>query len=91
MMTDPTPPKMPTTDLDLSMEEQDSTEEELFGEFGIKEEEKKGSVVGAVVAITIPSIEYPDQYKAYLPLWRQEFKDEGLVHCPNYKVCVYIQ
>ena len=42
---------------------------------------------GAVVAITIPSIEYPDEYKAYLPEWRQEFKEEGVVHCPNYKVC----
>ena len=48
-----------------------------------------GGTSGAVVAITIPSIEYPDQYKAFLPEWRQEFKDEGVVHCPNYKVIVY--
>ena len=52
--------------------------------------ERKKSASGAVVAITIPSIEYPDQYKTYLPLWRQEFKEEGLVHCPNYKVCACV-
>ena len=92
MITDPSPLKtlpIPTGDLDVSMEEQYSTEEETFGEISLKDEEKKKGTSGAVVAITIPSIEYPDQYKAYLPLWRQEFKEEGLVHCPNYEVCSF--
>ena len=51
--------------------------EQIAAEAGIDfvegSERTKAAAAGAVVAITIPSIEYPDQYKAYLPEWRQEF------------------
>ena len=89
-MSEHTRPKVTpvsASDADLSTGEQDSMEEDILGEAAFEDEEKKRGASGGVVAITIPSIEYPDQYKTYLPLWRQEFKEEGLVHCPNYKVC----
>ena len=62
--------------------------EQIAAEAGIDflGDSERTKSTGTVVAITIPSIEYPDQYKAYLPQWRQEFKEDGLVHCPNYKV-----
>ncbi len=37
-------------------------------------------------SITIPSIEYPDEYKPYLPEWRQEMKDNNIIKCPNHTV-----
>ena len=30
-----------------------------------------------------------DEYKFYLPLWRQEMKDNTVIKCPNFSVCVY--
>ena len=28
-----------------------------------------------------------DKYKFYLPLWRQEMKDNSAIKCPNFSVC----